>query len=718
MVIVCGQCCHYYDVQYMQIFCRKQKVADADTAFYQKECKSMFKGHTDIITTFTSRSKTQLYLIDDDKVKSDIAKESAYGTFLKCLMTTAAQSNAIMIDAATSGIGCDEMAVIRVLCTCDSSQYFAIEKVLKTMKGNNFDIRKFIARNTSKDPNLKVLFQYLLDDLTICKRSEREEDYANNVTRETEEIFMMLQRKNEPDIDVILNKLVNSSRQHCMAIKKEFKEMFEVELVDKLPLRFSPTVVHALKLLMLPIPASVAQMLIDYKAALGKKVDGEFIFAIISRYDKDFLVEINDAYKQMSDGADMLTSYFTMYKGKLKSAVKGYFENDTPDKKVEFELNHCMEENGFGMSDMSWLSDEKMALKVRELLEQQVQNLSEHLKLKFVPIALTNKKDYATTKFEEDEEARAVEDESPAALATKKRSTMNEKRALVKQKSVRAAGPKNSGAVKEEEEKKEQEETKEENKEDGGLSAASSSGESPQQVMKRVINYLMLLFQWYDSTGVGTLDSVIFWDICTSDKLNLADFGFSPEEIECMEDLCDWEDLDADNDKSTIAYEDVVVELATNIIDCAETNGIDVVELVKARTAKLATTAPSQSNAETVAKMQPTAIGASVDAPAPEEATAVGGAAVQNGKVVPDLASYMRTTFASYDVDESGYLDIKELMQMVSAMNLGTTEDDIEALQAKWDDNGDKKISWKEAEPNLVAMITEMASDMRDHWVR
>jgi hypothetical protein len=184
-----------------------------------------------------------------------------------------------------------------------------------------------------------------------------------------------------------------------------------------------------------------------------------------------------------------------------------------------------------------------------------------------------------------------------------------------------------------------------------------------------------------------------------------------------MEDLCDWVDNDTDNDTSTIAYEDVVVELATNIIDCAETNNIDVCEIVKDRTTKLSTTKPSQANAAAVAAAQPKTIGASLTATEPDAPVEAGGSSVQNGKIVPDLEKFMRDTFASYDVDQSGFLDINELMQMVTAMNLGTTEEDIEQLKTKWDENGDHKISWKEAEPNLIAMIKEMASDMRDHWV-
>lgn len=665
----------------------------------------MFKAHKQIIQTFTSRSKSQLFLIaEDEDIMSKIAKESSYGTFIKCLMTPAALSTAIMIDTATNGIGCDEMMVIRVLCTCAATLYFPIELALKTMKGNSFDLCRFIAKNTSKDPNLKIVFQYLLGEITKSKRYERPEDYEASVTKEAEDIFLWLHRTNEPDIDLILGLLVKSSREHCMAIKEAFKKTFNVELVDKLPLRFSPAVVYALNLLMLPEHDSVARVLLDYKNTLGKKADPEFIFAIISRCDKDTLKQIDAGFKLLS-GGDSFVKFCSMFRGKLKDAVRGYLENDTPDKKIEFELVRVMKDNGFAMNDISWVKDEKIALTVRDLLEQQVQNLSGHLNVKFSPIPLTNKQEYADANFEEDEEVVAAaktkaeeeDDESPAVLAKKKRSEMNEKRAISKQNSIHAKSMKAVPAAPLE---------------------SNPSLESASKIMERVINYLMLLFQWYDSENVGTLDAKVFWDIVTTDKLMLREFGFSSEEISCMEELCDWVDNDTDNDTSTIAYEDVVVELATNIIDCAETNDVDVSKVVKERTVKLSTSAPSQSNATAVAAAQPKTIGASLDATEVEAETAVaGGSSIQNGRVVPDLEKYMRDTFASYDVDQSGFLDISELMQMVTAMNLGTTEDDIEELRTKWDENGDQKITWKEAEPNLVAMIKEMASDMRDHWV-
>lgn len=676
----------------------RSQIATNDLKLFNAEQRKMFKSHKKIIKTFTSRSKNQLYRLDPSIITT-ISKESGYGTFLKCLMTPPALTNAIMIDAATNGIGCDEMMLIRVLCTCTRPQFLQMEIELKKMKGNSFDLRKFVAGKASKDPVLKILFQYLLD--SSCTRNEPSSEFPpEKVKKEASEIFTLLHRHDEPDIDIILGTLIKASRAHCEAIKASFKEQFNEELEVQLPKRFGLLVCTALKYIMCPIAVSVIRMLRDYQMSLSKP-NQEFMFGILSRYEKNFIKTIDTACHGTIGGEGFVTLVNASFKGKVKDAVLAYFRNDTPDSMVEFEIVDFMEENNAVVGKWDWITEEVTAMAVRELLEKQVKNLCSFLKVKFEPIPLTNKQDYALTPFEyedgaggdddddEDEAEEADGEQAPQVLERKASlKAMNQK------KTSQQTLP---------------------SKDEVQVVQSAASGLEAQKQVDMVVNYLMLLFQWYDKEGTGALDSVVFWDIVTSpEKMNLTEFGFSREEVECMEDLCDWVDNDADNDASTIGYEDVVVELACNIENCASTNSINLEPIISARTEFLRTNAPPGAEAVAASQVE---VGNVTQIDENGAAAAVEGAGVQNGKIVPDLEKYIKDTFESYDSDQSGYLDINELVQMVAAMNLGCTDEDMDQIRNKWDENKDEKISWKEALPNLVAMLHQLASDSRDHWI-
>ena len=208
--------------------------------------------------------------------------------------------------------------------------------------------------------------------------------------------------------------------------------------------------------------------------------------------------------------------------------------------------------------------------------------------------------------------------------------------------------------------------------------------------------YFKVLFAYYDKDQSGTLDLDEFWRMV--DEINLSEFGFPDEDIIHMKEVSDW-----DNDGKGIAYDEVINELSGHMFRSCVKQGLNVEELMKSRI---------QAHADTV-KADEEAEANNVDPSAIRENRLHAGAK----KMPPHIETWIHETFTAYDVDKSGELDINEFLKCISAMNLGTTEDDLERIRKTMDTDGDSQVSWAEAIVPFTDIILSMTSDTRDHWV-
>jgi hypothetical protein len=102
-------------------------LADKDLKFLQSQAKQMWKNHKKIIATVTQKTKTQLRrMVNLQKGTSSASAVTtqlqemlggAYGEFVRNLVFSRADIDADVMRNALGCIGCDETALITVLCT-------------------------------------------------------------------------------------------------------------------------------------------------------------------------------------------------------------------------------------------------------------------------------------------------------------------------------------------------------------------------------------------------------------------------------------------------------------------------------------------------------------------------------------------------------------------------------------------------------------------------
>jgi Ca2+-binding EF-hand superfamily protein len=143
-------------------------------------------------------------------------------------------------------------------------------------------------------------------------------------------------------------------------------------------------------------------------------------------------------------------------------------------------------------------------------------------------------------------------------------------------------------------------------------------------------------FRLHDTDRSGALEAAEFWELIQS-----MDLGFTPHEIEGMQQWCDW------NQDGSITYAEAVNELADHVITTIEHNGKSVREELD----RLESQRQNEKSAESQG-------------------------------VAPSLLSYMKDSFENYDTDKSGALSLQEFWPFIrSIFSYHLTDDDLETLQ-------------------------------------
>jgi len=560
-------------------------------------------------------------------------------------MLPAGRVSAALIHAALTGLGKDEGLLVRVLCTAEPNAFKAMDIALaKIRESNNLkadSLKVLVTANTS-DPILKKVFSIVLN----AKRNEDREKWEQYISKDANDLFDMLSRKNDGDIDNILKILISSSRDHTAALSQEFSRKYNKDLEQAIQARFGGVVGNALTLLTLDIRMAIAKMLYMYLQTKNPQL--EFIFGILSMYEKQVLKQVETYFTMIPANVNKIGLVAALQKhfgGKLGQAVTSWIKNGTtPDEGTGYDLKQLvisfdpLNKSDGEINYVDIVNDNEFALKVRSLLEKQVAALNKFLGQPFVPIPLT----FQATQSDENV---ASED---------RESVIRSGNYMVKATAAELAVERNK-------------------------SYAVQTPESDNVVI--ISNYL--LYELGKSKNKnGLMKAKTFWNAINN--LNLTDFGFTAEEITTMPELCDWEC------DGHVAYQEIVAELACNIDSAAQAYGVDVQSIISNRVASVE---------------EPQVL-----APVPE-----GSNAPQS--MPPNLEAYMRHTFEAYDVDKSGHLDVEEFTKMLYAMNLGTSEYDIEEMRSQWDVNGDGMLEWHEVLESVVKIIHNMISDYRDHWV-
>lgn len=647
---------------------QKQTIAEDDFSCLRRDTRKMFKPHSSIIKRLTARTKSQMARIgqmnEGNGLKKVFALSDKYGNFLKCCMKTPAQTNVIIIKTSCSGLGCDVETLVNLICSSTAAELESIDAGLQNVIGFG-ELSKVVVKNCSQEKMLRKFFEFAFAG--GFERKDCEEYLTNNNYAKDEAATLngYLTATNPEDVDKIFGMLAKATRSHTGQIAEAYKEAYGVDLEKHIYDRFfaNQMVSAALISWVASIPRAIARMLFAFSKKIKPNSSAfELIYGVLSRHEKPMLAEIA---KELTAVGAVNNVEITMdsligscMSGKLAQAVRWWCSTDgsvsTPDKSTEYELSQYMATNTFSSGE------------VREVSLEQVGNLIKN----------------ATT-------AAVIKD-------------------ILERQSNELEIYKRSSIVQDEEAEAEWGE------EEDIMEIADN-----QDSIVLISCYLRVLFTYFDKDCSGLLDADEFWGMV--DALALGEFGFSEDEIASMRNMNDW-----DTEGNGIAYEEVITELASSMFKAAVKQGTNVDALTKNRIAAhgaminggdagTSSADKGASNEPVAEKTEPTE--AASEEPVDPNAIRTNKLYAAPVTLPPHIESWIHDTFNTYDVDHSGELDIDECMKCISAMNLGTTEYDMEKLRQAMDKDGDKKITWSEAIEPLTDMILSMSSDQRDHWI-
>jgi Ca2+-binding EF-hand superfamily protein len=230
-------------------------------------------------------------------------------------------------------------------------------------------------------------------------------------------------------------------------------------------------------------------------------------------------------------------------------------------------------------------------------------------------------------------------------------------------------------------------------------SIVSGDDDSFNDKLTMVTDYLLKIFAAFDPDGRGALPHEKFWSVFAD--LEIAKLVYTSEEIQEM-----WELMEYSSSDGFIYWEDVMSEMADGIISGMLRNGINCRKFVEEHLAA--------ARDQLVAELENTQ--SYLDANSseiPQENTFAAPT------MAPDLMSYLERTFNAFDVDNKGYLTRDDFWNLMQLLNLGlaNTGPELDALMTKFDTQPDGMIEWREALPQFDAIIHDLVSDQKDHFI-
>lgn len=211
-----------------------------------------------------------------------------------------------------------------------------------------------------------------------------------------------------------------------------------------------------------------------------------------------------------------------------------------------------------------------------------------------------------------------------------------------------------------------------------------------------VLMYLNDVYAAADPESHGYLPVGKFWRIFQ--ELELVASCYIKDELDIMPELVE-DDFSRDG---YVYWEEVMPEMADNLIAALERNDMQPRPVIEEAMASVDAGVLAAALLEAQTCLQ-----------------ATGGAEAVPFKLPPDLHTYLHRTFDAFDTENRGYLDRDAFWSFMQLLNIGLVNDgpELEAMMQQLDANEDGMIEWKEAVTQLDAVIHEMASDHRDHWI-
>jgi hypothetical protein len=314
----------------------KKKIAHSDGKIIKKNMSSVFKDHKMLILSMTSRTKSQLQtmLSENDLTRENLQKLGGglYGKFLANLATSSDILNALAIDFAISGIGCDEGALANIFGCMTSKDILAMIEAYTSLHSNKLkntkadaDVGAKLTGKLGKDSEFTKFVSRIL-------KADRVESGPADLSLAADQTKIIHEagaaRRMGMDADAILDILCYASRQQCVAISEVYNTTYSMTLEKAITKKFSGGCAKALVLWTKPLPEAVLTVLTN--AAGGMMADSATVESTISKFDKLLLDEVDEVCRKIHKKG-LYPHIERAVSGNLATAVRGWLRGHTPD---------------------------------------------------------------------------------------------------------------------------------------------------------------------------------------------------------------------------------------------------------------------------------------------------------------------------------------------------------------------------------------------------
>lgn len=279
---------------------RKLKLIENDVALLDRESSKIFKKHDKIISTLTSRSKSQLKkLISDSKYSTPdhiykiIGGNNNYAKFVKMIFMSKQDIEMENI-LSSSTPEYDEELLINIIGTSSIKEIRLLDDKYKELKG--ISLSELFESKTKQGSQLQKLLTY------IFKYDRDESKNVNHelATKHAKDIHKAGAAKlMGVDEDLIFDIICKNSRAQCAALSDSYMSQFNIKFERAINMKFKG---NSGKLILLWTQQQpVAVMNLVYSFLDRMIVDKYMIISYIAKYDKDFLAHLDTASEKLYD---------------------------------------------------------------------------------------------------------------------------------------------------------------------------------------------------------------------------------------------------------------------------------------------------------------------------------------------------------------------------------------------------------------------------------
>eukprot|EP01038_Epipyxis_sp_PR26KG_P008342 gene8342-11285_t len=544
------------EIRFLIKFCEHQKkaISEDDGITLNKELVKVFKKHSVIIGILTSRTKNQARKLYNSTATnaddiSGLIGDVPYAKFCRFLFMSKEQIETEMMVNSNKQMF-DEDQLINIVGTSTKKEVTSFMRHYEKASGSSIMDKLDIQ---SKKP---TMLQRLLVRMIDCDRDEGDIVDEGNALLAAKAIHKEASRFMGYDENVYFDQLIGVSRAQCVAISDAYDKLYKIRLERAINTKFNGSAAKLLCLWSQPIAAAVASVL--YSQVNRLLVDQLAVGALLAKYDKDFITDIDD-YSRKAYQKKLFILVNKGLSGQLYRAVKSWIESPTPDGGFERHIESYFEKkvlNGIEMDSL--IRDENEVQIIQKMFENQSAELNSYILskgIKFDPQAMAKASPKSRhIRNPKSTEYHPVEPDTPSMKT-------NEKKHAKKKHTVLLSNSKDHDDEEEDEHKQH----------DDHKAKTDRLEELAQQHNENVSEAYDVLRDHFDKFAAQYTDEVEpscelkgdqFWSILK--KLPLTIAGFSEEEIDSMRDWVDWEH------EGVVLYDEVLFELADSVVQAIE----------------------------------------------------------------------------------------------------------------------------------------------------